>query len=249
MMSTRSERAMTLLLLFYCCCSLAAGAKKPPPEKKPLPTTLKQFSARIETTAHQLNATADYPPYKRYMTVHYDYTNRRARIDYDPVPHMPPKSYVRRYDLDFEWMVMEVRDTKECQKSRVREAMPYPRYPEKFIYMGQTRVRGKLCDHWREDLGEETVEYFETADEGIPLRLTTESVEQIEPERVTTPLMTYDLSRFERRAPPEELFRMASSSASPIFASNVPLKVDDCERVVQDMGFPYIHFLHTYYYG
>ena len=107
-----SERAMTLLLLFYCCCSLAAGAKNPPPEKKPLPTTLKQFSARIETTAHQLNATADYPPYKRYMTVHYDYTNRRARIDYDPVPHMPPKAFVRRYDLGFEWMVMEVRQRK-----------------------------------------------------------------------------------------------------------------------------------------
>ena len=31
--------------------------------------------------------------------------------------------------------------------------------------------------------------------------------------------------------------------------TRVPLKVDDCERVVQDMGFPYIHFLHTYYYG
>jgi len=40
--------------------------------------------------------------------------------------------------------------------------MPAPAFPERFIYMGQTRVRGKLCDHWREDHGEETVEYFET---------------------------------------------------------------------------------------
>ena len=251
-MAARSERAMTLLLLFYCCFSLAAGAKNPPPEKKPLPTTLKQFSARIETTAHQLNATADYPPYKRYMTVHYDYTNRRARIDYDPVPHMPPKAFVRRYDLGFEWMVMEVRETKECQKSRLREAMPYPRYPDNFIYVGQTKVRGKLCDHWREDLGEETVEYFETADEHVPLRLTTEAVEESSSngERVTTPLMTYDLSRVELRQPPEELFRMASSSTSSIFAQGeTALKVEDCERVVNDMGFPYVHFLHTYYYA
>ena len=184
------------------------------------------------------------------MVVHYDYTARRARIDYEPVPHMPPKSFVRRYDLGFEWMAMEVRETKECQKSKLLEAMPSPRYPESFIYIGQTRVRGQLCNHWREDLGEETVEYFETADdEHIPLRLTTEAVEQTEPERVTIPLMTYDLSQFRRGAPAVELFRMASSSSSSIFASDTPLKVENCERVVQDMGFPYIHFLHTYYYA
>jgi hypothetical protein len=215
----------------------------------PLPVPHTQFSVRIETTAHQLNATSDYPPYKRYMTVHYDYAARRARIDYDPVPHMPPKSFVRRYDLSFEWMTMEVRETKECQKSRMLEAMPAPRYPSSFIYQGQTRVRGQLCDHWREDLGEEAVDYFETVADGFPLRLTTQAVEQGESWLTTTPLMTYDLSRFERRAPPEELFRMASSSSSPIFASDTPLKVEDCERVVQDMGFPYIHFLHTYYYA
>ena len=108
---------------------------------KALPTTPKQFTVRIETTAHQLNATSDYPPYKRYMTVYYDYTNRRARIDYDPVAHMPPKSFVRRYDVDFEWMVMQVADAKECHKSRLREAMPYPRFPDKFIYLGQASAQ------------------------------------------------------------------------------------------------------------
>lgn len=224
---------------------VVAGACGAP---KALPTSHKQFSVRIETTAHQLNSTQDYPPYKRYMTVHYDHAARRARVDYDPVPHMPPKSYVRRYDLEFEWMVMEVRETKECQKSWLLEAMPYPHFPDKFIYVGQTRVRGLLCDHWREDLGGETVEYFETADDHVPMRLTTEAVEQREPERVTQPLMTYDLSRFESRAPPEGLFRMASSSSAPIFASSTPLTIDNCERVVQDMGFPYIHLLHTYVY-
>ena len=243
-----SERAMTLLLLFYCCFSLAAGAKNPPPEKRPLPTTLKQFSARIETTAHQLNATADYPPYKRYMTVHYDYTNRRARIDYDPVPHMPPKAFVRRYDLGFEWMVMEVRETKECQKSRLREAMPMPRYPDAFIYMGESRVRGKPCEHWREDHGEEVVEFFVGAD-GTPLRLTTEAVDQRSPQWETTPLMTYDFFKFEPGAPAEDAFRMKASSTAPIFATDASLAIGACERVVQDMGFPYIHFMHTYYYA
>ena len=210
-----------MLCLLSVLCS---GSKRPTraPDKS-LPTPHHQFFTRIETTAHQLNATSDYPPYKRFMSVHYDYSSRRARIDYEPVPHMPPKSYVRRYDLGHEWMVTEIRSTKECQKSRLREAMPAPAFPERFIYMGQTRVRGKLCDHWREDHGEETVEYFETVgflfyprtrtrtpnpnptptptpkqvDTRVPLRLTTEAVETTSPVRTTTPLMTYDFYRFE----------------------------------------------------
>ena len=78
-----------MLCLLSVLCS---GAKRPTraPDKS-LPTPHHQFFTRIETTAHQLNATSDYPPYKRFMSVHYDYSSRRARIDYEPVPHMPPK--------------------------------------------------------------------------------------------------------------------------------------------------------------
>jgi len=240
-MASRRRQPLLFVVLFGGGAVCAAD--------KALPTAHRQFTTRIETTAHQLNATNDYPPYKRYMTVYYDYDARRVRIDYDPVPHMPPKSFVRRYDLGFEWMVMEVRDAKECQKSKLREAMPMPRYPDKFIYLGQSKVRGRLCDHWREDHGEETVEYFETADDHIPLRLTTEAVEATLPERQTTPLMTYDFYRFELGAPEEEQFKMAASTSSTIFAGPSKLEIGDCERVVQDMGFPYIHFMHTYYYA
>ena len=207
---------------------------------KALPTPHHQFSTHLETTAHQLNATSDYPPYKRYMSVHYDYSSRRARIDYQPVPHMPPKSYVRRYDLGHEWMVTEIRSTKECQKSRLREAMPVPAFPKRFIYVGQARVRGMLCDHWREDLGEETVEYFEAADTGVPVRLTTEAVESVSPVRVTIPLMTYDFYRFEPGPQPEEFFRMRASSQSSVFGTDTELTIGECDRVVQDMGFPYV---------
>ena len=229
---------------------LCSAAERPTrASDKSLPTPHHQFFTRIETTAHQLNATSDYPPYKRFMSVHYDYSLRRARIDYEPVPHMPPKSYVRRYDLGHEWMVTEIRSTKECQKSRLREAMPAPAFPERFIYMGQTRVRGKLCDHWREDHGEETVEYFQTADTGVPLRLTTEAVESTSPVRTTTPLMTYDFYRFEPGPQPEEAFRMQGSSTSPVFGTETELAIGECDRVVQDMGFPYIHFFHTYFYA
>jgi hypothetical protein len=224
---------------------LAAGvsARADRPQDKSLPTPHRQFFTRLETTAHQLNATSDYPPYKRYLSVHYDYTARRARIDYEPVPHMPPKSYVRRYDHGIEWMVTEIRSTKECQKSRLREAMPMPAFPERFIYMGQARVRGKLCDHWREDHGEETVEYFESADTGIPMRLTTEAVESVSPTRVTTPLMTYDFYRFEPGPQPEDVFRMRASSQSAVFGTDNTLTIAECDRVVQDMGFPYVRGL------
>ena len=61
--------------------------------------------------------------------------------------------------------------------------------------------------------------------------------------------MTYDFYRFEVGAPSEGLFRMASSSSSAVFGTNTALAIGDCERVVQDMGFPYIHFMHTYYYA
>jgi len=216
---------------------------------KSLPTPYRQFSARIETTAHQLNATSEYPPYKRYVTVYYDYEARRARIDYDSVPHMPPKSFVRRYDLGFEWMAMEVRATKECQKSIVREAMPMPRYPEHLIYVGQARVRGTACEHWRQDHGDETVELFLSADGHVPVRITTEAVESHMPTRKASALMTYDVYQFEAGPPNEDVFKMAASSSASIFSDQSPLAIGECERVVQDMGFPYIHFLHTYYYA
>lgn len=83
---------------------------------------------------------------------------RRSRIDYDLVPHMPPKSFVRRYDLGFEWMVTEVLGEKRCEKSKLREAMPMPRYPERLLFLGQEKVRGTLCDRWREDHGEDSHE-------------------------------------------------------------------------------------------
>jgi len=238
---------MRALVWVLCAASAVAAANQR--TAKPLPKPHHQFSTRIETTAHQLNATNDYPPYKRYMTVYYDYSSRRARIDYDPVPHMPPKSFVRRYDLGIEWMVTEIRSLKECQKSKLREAMPTPRFPRKFIYMGEVRVRGKRCDHWREDHGEETVEYFEAVESGQPMRLTTEAVEETSPVRTTTPLMTYDFYQFEAGAPPEEAFRVAASSESAVFATSAKLAIGECERVAQDMGFPYIHFMHTYYYA
>ena len=81
-----------------------------------------------------------------------------------------------------------------------------------------------------------------------PLRLTTEAVESTSPVRVTTPLMTYDFYQFELGPPPEDAFRMKASTTAPIFATTAQLTVDECERVVQDMGFPYIHFMHTYYF-
>eukprot|EP00967_Tisochrysis_lutea_P149370 scaffold286992_cov31-Tisochrysis_lutea.AAC.2 len=78
---------------------------------------------------------------------------RRARFDYDRVPHMPPKSFVRRYDLGWEWMVTELLDSKKCQLSKLREAMPMPRFPDSLQYIGRESVRGVMCNRWREEYG------------------------------------------------------------------------------------------------
>jgi hypothetical protein len=67
---------------------------------------------------------------------------------------MPPKSFVRRYDLGFEWMATEVLGEKRCEKSKLREAMPMPRYPERLRFLGREKIQGVLCDRWRENHGE-----------------------------------------------------------------------------------------------
>ncbi len=105
------------------------------------------------------------------------------------------------------------------------QAMPMPRYPPGFIYVGPTRVRGIPADHWREDLGDETVEYFEATETRAPLRLTTEAIESAEHARKTTPLMTYDFYHFDPSPPPEDAFKMKASTTSPVFASSSSLEV------------------------
>ena len=65
----------------------------------------------------------------------------------------------------------------------------------RYIATGGDQIELKPQAFNRAATDAETVEYFETSDDHTPLRLTTEAIEQLEPERVTTPLMTYDLSR------------------------------------------------------
>ena len=266
-----------------------------------LPPPPLQFSARIVTTAHQLNATDDYPPRTRQLTVYYDFPARRSRVDYDGVaPHEPPKAFVRRYDLQFEWSVLELGGEKACHKSRLREAMPMPRWPEAMRLVGDEMARGRRCERWREDHGEEVVELLVERDGGAPVRLTTHIVDPSSPDGERSPLLSYEVLDFEpvgcsqgeagegrgrggrarprsgrahhlctlgkpssllaepssssvcrprpQAAPPEEAFRMLASSTSPVFEGAGALRVEQCERVAQEMGFPYIHFLHSYYY-
>ena len=94
-------RARLLLLGTFLCCVLPPlVAQRTEREPRPLPTPPLQFSTRLETLAHQLiknnNETDDYPPHARQLHTYYDFEARRARFDYAPVPHMPPKSFVRR---------------------------------------------------------------------------------------------------------------------------------------------------------
>ena len=68
-------------ILLACACAIAAAKKvavnADASTSKPLPTPHRQFTTRIETTAHQLNATDDYPPYKRYSKPRHNPASRR----------------------------------------------------------------------------------------------------------------------------------------------------------------------------
>ena len=151
---------------------------------------------------------------------------------------LPPKSFVRRYDLGHEWM-MEIQ-REGCQKSRLREAMPMPRYPDAFIYMGESRVRGKPCDHRREDHGEEVVEFFVGAD-GTPLRLTTEAVDQ---RSAVGDDAADDVRLLQVRAWRACRGRLHEGVEHADLRDRRELAIGACERAVQDMGL--VHPLHAH---
>jgi len=86
-------------------------------------------------------------------------------------------------------------------------------------------------------------------EDGFPVRLAVEMIEETSTDRRIVPSLTYDVFDFVKGPPMEDAFRMKASSSSPIFFQDTVLRVEDCERVVEDMGFPYIHFLHSYLYA
>lgn len=136
-----------------------------------------QFIATFESTAHLIPASQTYPPRLRRMRVHYDYVNKRARVDV--LSGLDEgKNYTRRYDLK-----TEVRATSQgCERAYLGEDMPEPVIPG-------ANLRG---DHW---VVEEARIY---ARDGVPSKLTTLANGE--------PLMTFEILDFEQVAPSIDMF-------------------------------------------
>lgn len=74
-----------------------------------------QISASITITAHLIEEGNEYPPRIRHMDVYYDYIKKRARVDIK-AGYEAEKFYIRRYDLDEEYMVRS-EPINDCKRS------------------------------------------------------------------------------------------------------------------------------------
>ena len=101
-------------LLLASCAAAAAQDDASAPPSLPL-----QFRAVLETTAHLVNRSESYPPWRRRIEIEYDYVNKRARAAITE-GYEKGRTYVRRYDRKSEYMVKSAEADARCEV-RVRD--------------------------------------------------------------------------------------------------------------------------------
>ncbi|KAJ1452847.1 hypothetical protein M885DRAFT_525799 [Pelagophyceae sp. CCMP2097] len=210
---------MRLLLLFGAFLASAL----PPPWPQ-------QFIATVETTAHLVDRSKDYPPWFRRVEVYYDSVNLRARAAVtDGID--AGKVFTRRYDKKQEFMVRGG-EYAECQRSYLGDSMPKSALPADAAKVGTAQIDGRPHDHWLAEVpGYERSHAYFDAETGAPRRLVHEAV-NASGDYVT--IMTYDILDFRFEAPAESLFELESPWAS-----------DSCNRHVG--GWAYLHLFHHYF--
>lgn len=90
-------------------------------------------------------------------------------------------------------------------------------------------VKGKRmkCTHWsQKEEGGSTMHFYETVGSRLPVLLENDD-------------MIYEFKKFNRKG-------KAAKASSYELPKEWQPKSGACERVPQDVGFPYIHLLHTY---
>ena len=103
-------------------CALAATASAA------VPAFPLQFVATVETTAHLVDKSKPYPPWKKRIRLAYDYLNKRARADVLEGLDAG-KNFTRRYDTKQDY-VTTGGTFPSCQRSYLGERMPLPKIPE-----------------------------------------------------------------------------------------------------------------------
>jgi len=232
---------LTALMLLFGMSSILLASGMPVVPQFPL-----QFSANLTITAHLIEEESTYPPRVRRMSLYYDYLAKRARADLE-AGYEAAKIYVRRYDLNSEYMV-RLPPIGDCKRAHLGEVMPFPQLPSDFDddddeekladgegseegtkHVGTEMINGILCNYFLHVDYETRVHMYLAVADNAPVRLLQETSEG----GVDTPMLTYDYSDV-RLAPPDET----------LFDVPAPFTHEQCERHVG--GFPYLHVYHYF---
>ena len=95
-------------------CALLLAAAAAQDDASPPPALPLQFRAVLETTAHLVNRSESYPPWRRRIEIDYDYVNKRARAAITE-GYEQGRTYVRRYDRKSEYMVKGAEADARCE--------------------------------------------------------------------------------------------------------------------------------------
>ena len=204
----------------------AAAATKEPVAAFPL-----QISAWITITAHMIEPESEYPPRERRIRIHYDYVGKRAKVNIE-AGYEAAKFYIRRYDLDHEYMV-RLPPIHDCKRSHLGEVMPYPEIPNaKFVR--EEVVNGTLCNYFLHQDFETRVHLYFRVSDNAPIKLIQESTE----DDVSTPLLTYEFSDIALGDP------LVTSNDPTLYDLPRPFEHGTCTNHVG--GFPYMHIFHYF---
>jgi hypothetical protein len=160
------------------------------------------------------------------MLIHYDYLNKRARVDIDK-GYEAAKTYIRRYDSKNEYMI-RLPPINDCKRSYLGELMAYPDIPTA-QYVGVREIRGIICNQYLIEEYDNRIHIFMSTDDEAPVQLIQEST--VEEESV--PMLTYDYSNVRLEEPDEANFDIING-----------FEHSSCDRHVG--GFPYLHIFHHY---
>lgn len=217
-------RLSWILLFFILCLGLLnINANDDPKPVFPL-----QFSANLDITSHLIDESSSYPPKRRRITIYYDFINKKARADIEG-GYEAAKYYIRRYDLNKEYMI-RLKPIDDCKRSYLGETMPYPKFPDSSVYSGIVEVNGELAYHFIHEEFDIRVHFYFSVEEGIPLKLDQESIEE---DGTIVPLLTYEFSDFQLD-PPDDLW------------FELPSEVPESSCIRHVGGFPYLHIFHYF---
>ena len=193
------------------------------------------FKAKVEVYAHRLDKKNDYPPSKKVLSVWYDQPNGRLRVEFLHTK----RTLIRRYDTEEEFLITRLPGfPTECQKSKVMpkgSTMPLPDWPAGAKHLGQEKIGEKLCNAYREQVGDITLDLYLDAKTHAPVRARVSTTDRKSSPPTTEPDVTYDVVELEEGPVPVDAFALPDDHVGGVKA---------CERRPHDIGFPYVHLFH-----